>query len=387
MSLAAPMRHTHSQRLERWLGAGHVEHLSRQMRGFYWPIPVHGVPGNVRAMPGGDFVGEVAAGQEMSAVDRSMDRLVRMRRSNAVRHARTRHQLNAFASLSALIAAATGGKAANVTFSKTGVASNAIANCIDLWGAAGQPSAGAAGGAAPGGTVHTSATTGAMKWPNAVGTADTSHFVTGYATASVLGNTLLLYDRLFSVAKTMNSVATEGVNGIPTRYQSLTATDENYIGGNFLFPSIPTTILANTAHNWQTGDVGSPTQGCTYYDQAGLQSALPLIAGVAACVLRGIDLAVGNWFMPLAAGDVGVKALETMQSSAAVASGTIDFVIGHPIAFLPCPVANMICVVDGINTAFNLTRVYDNACLALLEMPKPATTATTYGGQITTVSE
>ena len=76
-----------------------------------------------------------------------------------------------------------------------------------------------------------------------------------------------------------------------------------------------------------------------------------------------------------------------MQADALVATGTIDFNVGHPIAFFPCPVANMVCVVDGINTAFNLTNIFDIACLALLDMPKPATTATNYNGLVTVVAE
>lgn len=379
-------KHTHSDRLERWLGPANVRCLSRNMRDFYWPIAVHGVPGAVYAMPGGDFVGEIKAGQEMSAVDRAIDLARRMRRSNLVRHAKTRHQLNAFASLSALIAAATGGKAANMNFNKVGVASNAVANAVDLWRSAGVPAAGAVGAAAPGGTVPTSASTGALPFPNAVANANSSHFVKAEPTATVAGNSLLLYDRLFAVAKTMNSTAIEGVTGVPTRYQSQTSTNEDYIGGNFCFPSV-TTVLANTAHNWLAGDTGSPNQGCTYFDQGGVQSAFSQMTGIAACVAQGVDLSVNNWFMTLASGDVGVGRLGTLQCSAAVATGAMDFVIGHPIAFMPCPVANMVCTIDGINSAFNLTRVYDNACLAFLEMPKPATTATTYSGSVMTVSE
>lgn len=392
------MRHTHSARLERWLGPQAVEGVSRAMRDFYWPIALHGVPGVVRAMPGGDFTGEIKAGSEASAHDRAMGCLNRLRDEQRARVAahrmasspfrsRVDQRQHAFASLSALITAGTtGGKRQNINFAKTGVASNAIGNGIDLWGAAGHPVAGAAGGAAPGGTAPTRSTAGALPFINP-SSADTTHFVTGYATGSVAANTLLLYDRLFMVAKTMNSTAIEGVTGVPSRYQSTNSAALNYIGGNFCFPSIPTTVLANTAHNWLAGDVGSPTQGCTYWDHAGALSPFQLIAGVAACVVRGIDLVAGSWFMPLASGDFGVGRLGTMQASAAVATGTIDFVLGHPIAFMPCPVANMVCIVDGINTAFNLETIFDDACLSLLEMPKPATTATTYCGMVTAVSE
>lgn len=371
--------HTHSDRLERWLGADEVARISTAMRHWYGPpIALKGVPGRVWAARGGDFVGEIRAGQEAGKLDRARDTLRRLRASVIV-HGRQRHgQFNAFANLSALIAAATGGKAQNLTFSKTGVAANAIGNSNDLWTRAGQPSAGAAGAAAPGGTAPTNASTGALKYANPANV-NQGHFVTGNVSASVAANTLLLYDRLLAVAKTMNSTATEAVTGTFARYQSATATAEDYAGGNFCFPANPTTVLAATAHNWTV---------CQYTDEAGnAANSFPSIAGVSACVVGGVDLAPGSWFMPLAAGDVGVKALTQMQCSALVATGTIDFVVAHPIAFLPCPIANLICVLDGINTAFNLTRIYDNACLAMLEISKPATTATNYSGILTAVAE
>lgn len=380
---------THSQRLEQWLGADAVARLSHGMRNFYWPVALHGVPGNVYAMPGGDFSGHVDAGQFGSALDRADDlrqRLGRRLRTYVARSwrasGRVPHgQLNSFTTLSAVIAARTGGKGCDMFFQKAGVASSAIGGSMDLWTDTGQPAAGAAGAAAPGGTAPTSATTGAMPFVNAVSNANTSHFTSAWVTASVINNSLLLYDRLLSVAKTMNSTATEAVTGTFSRYQNATSTAGDYIGGNFCFPSNPTTVLAGTAHNWTV---------CQYTNQAGTTAkSFPSATGISACPVHQIDLAVGggSWFMPLASGDVGVKALTQMQCSALVATGTIDFVVGHPIAWMSCPIANLVCTIDGINTAFNLVTVYDNACLALLEAPKPATTATSYSGQITTVSE
>jgi hypothetical protein len=126
-----------------------------------------------------------------------------------------------------------------------------------------------------------------------------------------------------------------------------------------------------------------------YLDDTNASANMPVATGVSACVVGGIDLAAGagSWFAPLAVGDVGIKALTNMQSSAAVATGTIDWVIGHPIAINACPIANIACLDDGLYTSLNLTSIFDNACLAFLEMPKPATTATTYGGIVRTVSE
>ena len=372
---------THSQRLERWLGAAEVESMSRAMRDFYYPVPVAGVPGRVYAMPGGDFAGEIRAGQEMSAMDRAVDKIKRVRRSIIARGARVRHgEVNAFASLDALVAAVTGGKSQRLLFRKTGVASNAIGNSNDLWTRAGQPSAGAAGAAAPGGTATTSSTTGNWGYKNPANS-NTGHFLAGEVTASVINNTLLVIDQLLRVAKTMNSTGTETVSGTFSRYQNQTPGTTDYIGGNFCFPSNPTTVLAATGHNWTV---------CQYTDDAGTTGqSFPSVAGVSACVVGGIDLAAGSgsWFMSLAAGDVGVKALTQMQCSALVATGTIDFVVAHPIAFMPCPVANLVCIADALYTAMQLQQVYDNACLSGIEIAKPATTATNYAGALSLVAE
>lgn len=370
--------HTHSDRLERWLGAQQVARVSAAMRDFYWPIAMHGVPGAVYAMPGGDFRGEIRDGQEMSAVDRAADYLRRERRRHVTRIGHMKRQAGAFGSLSALIAAATGGKRQDFILNKAGPTANAGAQSVDLWTATGSPTTGSPGAAAPGGTAYTSASAGAFSYVNPAN-ANSGHFVTGNIAATLGGSTALLYDRLFAVAKTMNSTATEAVTGVPTRYQNTVAGTEDYIGGNFCYAVNPTTVLPATAHNWTV---------CQYTDQAGNAAQnFVSIAGQSACAVRCFDLQAGFWFLPLAAGDVGVKALTQMQCSALVATGTIEFVIGHPIAFMPCPIANLICPTDGINTAFNLTRIYDNAALGLIDFQKPATSANTFNGQITVVAE
>jgi hypothetical protein len=76
-----------------------------------------------------------------------------------------------------------------------------------------------------------------------------------------------------------------------------------------------------------------------------------------------------------------------MQCNASVATGTIDFVIGHPIAINTCPIVNLLTLDDGLYTSLNLTSIMDNACLSFLELPKPAATATNYTGILRTVGE
>ena len=372
------MRATHSDRLERWLGTESVEHMSAQMKDWHGPpIAVGGVPGNVWAHKGGDFSGPIRAGQMSPAVDFVEQRLKRIARNWTQQQLRTA-SMAGFSSLSDLISEATlGGKRRDYAFQKSG-ATGVVNVTSSLWRLGVTPAAGAAGSAAPGGRAAVGTTAGAFSQFWNPGGTDTTHFIGGGVTASVINNTLLLYDRIFDVAKTMNSIATESVTGVPTRYQSSVVADAAYAGGNFLFVEVGGTALAATAHNWTV---------CQYRNQAGTDTqTLPSLTGNSGAIVDRLDHPVGQWFAPLATGDTGVMDLAQIQCSASVATGVINFVIGHPIAMLPCPVANIICQMDGVGSAFNLVRIFDDAALAFLELCKPATTATNYAGSFATVA-
>lgn len=366
----------HAQKLERFLGADQVENLVRASMGWYGPpIPIARVPGDVRLGRNGDLHGNLSLLRYSSLADKSMEETKQFLKdfNNGMRGG----PKHGFTSLGDLIAEATqGGKRREFMFSKTG-ATGAANLSNSLWGLGPLPPAGANASNAPGGDVPTDATTGAFPFVNPSG-GDTQHFVSGFPVASVAANTLLLYDRLFQVNKTMNSTATEAVTGVPSRYQSTTPGAADYIGGNFLFVEVGGTALAATAHNWTV---------CQYTNQAGTTGqSFPSFAGRASAGVRSFDHALGSWFAPLNGNDNGVAALSQMQCDALVATGVVNFVIGHPIAYLPCPVANMVCVADGINSAFNLARIFDDAALAFIELQKPATTATSYSGSFTTVA-
>ena len=372
------MQHTHSDRLERWLGADKVAQLSAAMcnRDAKWygkPIAVHGVPGLVYATKDGDFIGAIDAGYEVSAIDRAEDIIRRHHRMQRARMARVRRQSGAIGSLDQALAAYFGGGNRTFSFNKAGT-TGVVGATNTLWFVGSQPAAGSAAAAAPGGTVPTDATTGSWAFDNP--SSGTQHFVFGNPIASVAANTLLLYDRLFSVTKTMNSSTTEAVTGVPTRYQSTTAGAADSAENNFLMIECRT-VLAATAHNWTV---------CTYTDQSNNTGAtLPSVTGNSSNIVNRLDQPVGTWFCPLASGDTGIRNLTQMQCSAAVATGAIDFTIGHPIAFMPCGIANFVCEKDGLTTSISLERIFDDACLAFLEICKSATTATTYTGTFTTL--
>jgi hypothetical protein len=377
-----PRRSVHSDQLERYLGPDIIKQLVTAMAGggehnspkwYGPPIRVAQVPGEIWIGSDGDFVGQLNTNGQVPLVERSIDSYKRfLKRWRKM----TAGDLNAFANLSALIAAMTGGKAQRLYWQKVGT-TGVVASTNTLWYVGNQPTAGAAAAAAPGGTVPTSASAGAMPFVDP-SSANTLHFITCYLSASVAANTMLLYDRIFSVTKTMASTGTEAVTGVPTRYQNTTSGNDDSSDGNFLIIECRTALPA-TAHNWTT---------CLYTDQNGNGSAtLPSVTGNASNIINRLDQPAGSWFCPLASGDYGINQLDQMQCSASVASGAIDFTIGHPIAFMPCPVASLFNVIDGVNSAVNLAKIFDDACLAFLELIKPATTATTYSGEITICAE
>lgn len=370
-------RSVHSGRLERYLGDAKCEELSGLMKNWYAkPIALNGVPGAVYVGKDGDFVGDFREGWETNFVDRAVIIKNRLARAMRIATRENQNQLNAgFASLSDLIAEATGGKKQTISYQKVGP-TGVIAATSSLWRVGNMPAAGATPSAAPGGNAPTQATTGSLTYTNAA-SGDTLHLVSSTGVASVAGMSLLLYDRIFHVAKTMNSTATEAVTGVPTRYQNTTGSGPDVVKGNFLFVEVGGTALAATAHNWTV---------CTYTDQDGAASTLPSLTGNSGAIVDRLDHPTGQWFAPLAAGDTGIRTLTQMQCSAAVATGAVNFVIGHPIAWMVHPLANQVVVMDYVNTAFNLERIFDDACLAFLEPMKNATTATTFSGIINVVS-
>jgi hypothetical protein len=370
---SSPLRPAHAGRVERWLGAEKVAHLQRCMRGWYGrPICILDVPGSLWITKDGDFVGHVRGGYFASALDVFEAKLKRLwASSGSLQHG---YANAGFSSVSDALSRASQGYSQRRPFSKVGP-TGVVGVSSSLWRLGPQPPAGTAPAAAPGGTAQTSATTGALAFANPA--SGTNHLVGADVSASVINNSLLLYDLLFGVNKTMASTATEAVTGVPTRYQSTTATAADYIGDNFGFVQVGGTALAATAHNWTV---------CTYRDQADAASTLPSITGNASAIVDRLDHPAQQWFAPLESGDVGIKAWTQMQCSASVATGVIWFMIGHPLGFMSFPVINSLLPFDWLTNRDQAPRIFDNACLAFLETLKPATTATTYTGRIMTTS-
>ena len=343
------------------------------MRDWYGPpIPLSHCPGNVGAVKGGDFAGQTRISRYMETFNKQL-----FRGLGALGTIDDRYLNVGFTSLSDLIAESSAGKRREFFFNKAiATAPGTAGESVSLIQLGPKPAAAANAAAAPGGIANVDSDTGFHLFANPTG-GDTQHVVSGWASSSVINRSLLLYDCLFRVNKTMNSTATEAVTGIPTRYQNTVGGAADSINGNFLFIQVGATVLAAVAHNHTV---------CLYTDQGGVSSTLPSVVGQSAAAVHQLDMPVNQWFAPLASGDTGIKELDQMQASASVATGIINFVIGHPIAWMMFPIALFMVPFDYISTAFNLARIFDDAALALLDVAMPASATATFNVHIVTVS-
>jgi hypothetical protein len=372
-------RPTHSARLERWLGRDVVEQISQRMRsggggGAPWygpPIALAGVPGRVYACGDGDFCGPLDGGYYWNLTDYVVSRYRRTVRNWTARHGRIVGM--GFISLSDLISeATTGGKKQVLVFQKTGVAQPAVGASASMWRLGVLPAAGAAASTLNAGTVYDNTQTGRLGQVDA-GAGDTLHFVNGFMVSTVAqSSSLLLCDLLFAVNRNYNDLNAQAITGVPTRYQTAALAP-----GNLQFTNV-TTALGATASNLVL----------TYVDDAG--NAAEAGSAQAVRVSSAVDTSPTTapaWFYTLNAGDRGLRNLSNFDLSAAMGAGNADRMIVHPLALLPgINVANQPMFMDGLNSAFNLERIYDGATLMFIEWFKSATAAATYSGQVCLVS-
>jgi hypothetical protein len=369
------LRATPSQKLERWLGTETVEGISMKMRNWYGPpIPVAGVPGRVYACAGGDFCGAIHGGYFGNLLEFSAARF----RSYLRVAARPQYQLNAgFASLQALIDdVKIGGLGQKFNFYKTGVTQPAAsASAWLFYQGAGVPVSPTAPGSVattPGGTVYTNTSVGGFRQISDAGT-NTTFFISGngIGNQTASNGSLMLVDYLWD-ANVQYNVTSNNITGVPTRYQTATTAPGNFMSGD------TTATLGATAANLTI----------TYVDQDGNAAeatATPLAIRTNSAV-GTIPHTAPVWFVPLNAGDTGLRNTTNIAFSAGN-GGYVARMIAHPLAIIPINQQAAVTgqawsVIDGVNSAFQFERVYNGACLALMEFYKGGTTATSYTGTI-----
>lgn len=279
-----------------------------------------------------------------------------------------------FTSLSDLIDEATvGGKLQYLYFNKVGV--TGVANrASTLWYEGTVPGVGATAAALAAGTNFDRASTGAIgPQKNAAG-GDTLHLLGAEGNITVQSQGLLLYDRIWAGEPVVTTTTAQTVTMTATRYATTGAAGTSK--GNMVFVEVRVTLGAAT-----------PTCTLQYVDDLGNAAEnAPTLVGITAALAKTFPF-TGVLSFPLNAGDAGVSDITEWTNTPSWVSGNIALVLAHPLMYIPgIALSNAGYIRDGINSAFNFQRVYDDACLALVEPIKAATTATSYSGFITACS-
>ena len=222
--------------------------------------------------------------------------------------------------------------------------------------ATGRPGAATAPSPGLSGTALTSYA-GQIPWVNPA--SGNSYLARFNASASVACK-LLLCDRLWhNSGMTITSTGSQTINSVtwPARDRDGSTNGEGVLVG-----------LEFSA----AGGAGTPTCTLGYTNQAGTAGKTNTFLGIASSN-------IGTFYIwPLAAGDTGVRSVQTYQQSATWTSGTIHLVAFRIIATvcLPIPnVGNYVSMLDGFQ------RLYDNTVPFIIQVAS-ATTATNIIGQM-----
>jgi hypothetical protein len=282
--------------------------------------------------------------------------------------------MTALASLSDIVNRRTGGNSGtpeDILFYKvarlqggTAPVATVVGRWTSLWGYAGMPS-GVDVSTPPSTTPSnpTNATTGTLKQANPGG--GRQKWLLGVDAWSDQLGTLFLYDRLMQMG---------GLDGTVASAQTITGgTTSRYTAGdgNMLFLEIYTAVGATAT-----------TVVASYTNQAGTASRTTV-----AVVFGGTGWnEVGRMIpLPLAAGDTGVRSVQSVTLTAStLTAGNFGVTIAHPILSMPISAANAGIARDTITGNPTIPEIQTNAALALAWF-SGATSAPNIYGQTHTV--
>lgn len=96
-------------------------------------------------------------------------------------------------------------------------------------------------------------------------------------------------------------------------------------------------------------------------------------AAVTSVVYSGTGAGKFGPFMPLQAGDAGIKSVQSINLSASYVSGVLNLVLCKPLLTLPITTLGVTAERDLVNQFASMPKVYDGACLAWLMLAGAAT--------------
>ena len=96
-------------------------------------------------------------------------------------------------------------------------------------------------------------------------------------------------------------------------------------------------------------------------------------AAVTSIVYSGTGSGKYGPFIPLAAGDAGIRSVQSINLSASYVSGVLNLVLCKPIMTLPITTLGVTAERDLVNQFASMPRIYDGACLNWLMLAGAAT--------------
>lgn len=96
-------------------------------------------------------------------------------------------------------------------------------------------------------------------------------------------------------------------------------------------------------------------------------------AAVTSIVYSGTGAGKFGPFMPLAAGDAGIRSVQTVTISTSYVSGVLNLVLCKPLLTLPITTLGVTAERDLVNQFASMPKVYDGACLSWLMLAGAAT--------------
>jgi hypothetical protein len=224
-----------------------------------------------------------------------------------------------------------------------------------LWTYDGQPG----GGVAPTAVAAPDNTTAGALPFNSAGGSRQSWMTQAWATGLV-GGTLILYDRLLHIG---------GLSGTVTTAQTVGGSLTRNTGGagNIVFAEIYT-IIGTTAR----------TITMEYTDQSGNTGQTSTAVAIGATGFREQTRAI---FLPLAAGDTGVRAVASVTLSATTGTaGNFGITVGKPIGYIGIGAAGAPGWRDYVTGLPGIPEIEAGACLSLLWVPVSTTVPEIFGG-------
>jgi hypothetical protein len=227
-----------------------------------------------------------------------------------------------------------------------------------LWYTAGIPGAGAAPSAGANGANLTSPVDGQIPFAN---TASMASYLGRWTLGTLNQTNIWLCDRLW---------ANSGLPVTSTALQSITQPTLPARDANGATAGVGVMVGIEVSSNM---GAAAPSPTLTYTNSAGTTGKTATLAYPVA------NSAQAGAFYPfaLAAGDVGVRAVEGYQNNISWVSGAIHLVAYRVIAQLECHTPALMKVLDPVTGL--LPRIYDDSVLFLIAQPPSTSGYSTYG--------